>query len=94
MPLHVDRSTISLDHAQRREWAIDRTPRDAGRTPAAAPAEADVSVSGLGAASHHVELEAVEQAEALVRRLVEAGSGLRGLHADLDPARVRHLISD
>ncbi len=97
MPLHVDRSTISFDQAQRREWSIDRGARGAAPAPTAAPAqeEADaVSVSGLGASTHHVELERVDQAEALVRRLLESGTGLRGLHADLDPARVSRLIAD
>ena len=96
MPLHVDRSTISFDQTQRREWSIERARREAAAAPTAAPAtdSGAVSVSGLGASAHHVELERFDQAEALVRQLLEAGTGLRGVHADLDPARVSQLIAD
>ena len=95
MPLHVDRSTISFDQAQRREWSIERNARGTAAAPARPAAdESAVDVSGLGASSHHVELKRFDQAEALVRQLLETGSGLHGLHPDLDAARVTQLISD
>ena len=98
MPLHVDRSSISLDHAQRREWSIERAQPDVaagdGRPAPAAEGETVDVAAVKGARTTHPEVARIEQAEDLVRRLVAAGTGLKGVHAAADPARASQLISD
>jgi hypothetical protein len=97
MPLHVDRTSISLNHPQRREWTIDRTQREqaaarAGERPAATDSMDRATVPA--AAKDHPELQHVSEAEALVRALLGNGAALRQAHGEADPARVARLIAD